>query len=140
MVAMFIPWNEKLPKLRSVHSSGYMQGFLHGFPCLWDDRKYWDVDKSVLSLNHNAIFEEYNALMKKMLYVAYLMLDESMSEWRLKTSKRGGLPHISHEQQETSPLETMIRYASGSPTGIFVHHDIVISLLDNGLICIPSLL
>jgi hypothetical protein len=32
--------------------------------------------------------EEYNALRKKVLRVMYLMLDESMSEWRPKTSKR----------------------------------------------------
>ena len=53
------------------------------------------------------------------------MFDKSMSGWRPKTSKRGGLPHISHEPRKPVPLGTMIRNAVECTTGIFVHHDLV---------------
>lgn len=53
------------------------------------------------------------------------MLDESMSGWSPKTSKRRGLPHISHEPRKPVLLGTMIRNAVECATGIFVHHDIV---------------
>jgi hypothetical protein len=55
------------------------------------------------------------------------MLDESMSGWRPKTSKTGGLPHITHEPRKPVPLGTMIRNAVECATGIFVNHDIVAS-------------
>ena len=53
------------------------------------------------------------------------MLDESMLGRRPKSSKRGGLPHISHEPRKPVPLGTMIRNAVECTTGIFVHHDLV---------------
>ena len=48
-----------------------------------------------------------------------------MSGWQPKTSKRGGLPQISHEPRKPVPLGTMIRNAVECTTGIFVHHDLV---------------
>ena len=71
--------------------------------------------------------EEYNSLRTKSLHVIYLMLDESMLGWRSKTSKRGGLPHISHKPRKPVPLGTMIRNAGECTTGIFVHHDLLAS-------------
>ena len=38
-------------------------------------------------------------------------LDESMSGWRPKTSKCGGLPNITHEPRMPVPLGTMLRNA-----------------------------
>ena len=104
----------------------YMKAFLHSFPYLWADRKYWDVERGLLPFDFITPFvNEYNHLRKKVIRVMYLMLDESMSGWRPKTSKRGGLPHISHEPRKPVPLGTMIRNAVECTTGIFVHHDIV---------------
>ena len=56
-----------------------------------------------------------------------MMLNESMSGWRRKTSKRGGFPHISHDHEPCKPvpLGTMTQNAVECTTGIFVHHDIV---------------
>lgn len=62
--------------------------------------------------------------------VLELMLDESMSGWRPKTSKTGGLPHISYEARKPVPLGTMLRNSVECTTGIFVHHDIVESSTD----------
>mgnify|MGYP006203513335 FL=1 len=62
--------------------------------------------------------------------VLELMLDESRSGWRPKTSKTGGLPHISYEVWKPVPLGTMLRNFVECTTGIFVHHDIVESSTD----------
>jgi hypothetical protein len=79
-----------------------------------------------LPIDFNTPFvEEYNKLRKKVIQVMYLMLNESMSGWRLKTSNPGGLPHISHEPCKPVPLGTIIRNVVECTTGIFVHRDIV---------------
>ena len=99
---------------------------MYGLPYLWVEKKYWDVNSSELPFDFLAPFiAQYNSLRTKTLRVIYLMLDESMSGWRPKTSKRGGLPHISHEPRKPVPLDMMIRNAVECTTGIFVHHDLV---------------
>ena len=104
----------------------YFKAFLHGFPYLWSDEKYWYVNKKDLPFDFIQPFiDEYCGMRNKILRVVYLMLDESMSGWRPKTSKTGGLPHISHEPRKPVPLGTMIRNAVECVTGIFVYHDIV---------------
>lgn len=104
----------------------YFKVFLHGFPYLWANRKYWDVPKKDLPFDFLVPFvDQYKGLRKNMLRVVYIMLDESMSGWRPKTSKTGGLPHITHEPRKPVPLGTMIRNAVECATGIFVNHDIV---------------
>ena len=83
-------------------------------------------DKSVLPFEFIFPFvNEYNKQRKTIIHVLYLMLKESMSGWRPKTSKCGSLPHISHEPKKHVPPGTMIRNAVECTTGIFVHHDLV---------------
>jgi hypothetical protein len=49
-----------------------------------------------------------------------LMLDESMSGWRLKTSKPGGLPNITIEPCKPTPLGTMFWDGAECFSGILV--------------------
>lgn len=107
----------------------YFKAFMHGFPYLWADKKYWDVDKKSLPFDFLRPFmDEYNQLRTDILRVFYLVLDESMSGWRPKTSKMGGLPHITYEARKPVDLGTMLRNAVEGTTGIFVHHDPVESI------------
>ena len=53
------------------------------------------------------------------------MLDESMSAWRPKTTKLGGLPHLTHEPRKPIPLGTMFRNSAECWTGILKYYDIV---------------
>ena len=53
------------------------------------------------------------------------MLDESMSAWKPKTSKLGGLPNYTYEPRKPVPLGTMIRNGVECKTGILVFQDIV---------------
>ncbi len=117
---------KEFPNYGQYIPKDYFKAFLHGFPYLWADRKYWDVNRAELPFDFLAPFiGEYNGLRTQVLRVIYLVLDESMSGWRPKTSKRGGLPHISHEPRKPIPLGTMICNAVECTTGIFVHHDLV---------------
>ena len=56
-----------------------------------------------------SFFDEYNEKRNNLLRVIYLILDESMSGWRPKTSKTGGLPNISHEPRKPVDLGTMMK-------------------------------
>lgn len=104
---------------------GYMHAFICGLPFLWAEKKYWYMDARDLPWDLIIPFvDEYNKKRVEILRVLYLMLDESMSGWRPKTSKRGGLPNITHEPRKPVPLGTMLRNAVECVTGIFVHHDI----------------
>ena len=104
----------------------YFKAFIYGLSYLWAEKTYWDVNPAELPFDFLSPFvKEYNSLRTKSIRVIYLMLDKSMSGWRPKTSKRGGLPHISHESRKPVPLGTMIRNAVECTTGIFVHHDLV---------------
>ena len=52
------------------------------------------------------------------------LLDESMAGWRPKTSKRGGLPHISNEPRKPVSLGTLIRNAAEAYTGVIIFQDV----------------
>ena len=53
------------------------------------------------------------------------MLDESMSGWRPKTSKLGGLPNYTYEARKPVPLGTMFRNSVECVSGCLVFQDIV---------------
>ena len=58
----------------------YFKAFLHGFPYLWADEKYWSVAHNDLPWDIITPFvSDYNKQRGKILRVVYLMLDESTS-------------------------------------------------------------
>ncbi len=57
--------------------------------------------------------------------VHYLVLDESMSGWRPKTTATGGLPNITFEPRKPVDLGMMIKNGCECVTGMFVYHDIL---------------
>jgi hypothetical protein len=52
-----------------------------------------------------------------------IILDESMSGFCPKTSKKGGLPHISHEPRKPVSLGTLIRNSAETTTGAIIFED-----------------
>ena len=52
------------------------------------------------------------------------ILDESMSAWRPRTTKTGGLPHISWIQRKPEPLGTEFKTVACSKTGMMLHLEI----------------
>ncbi len=46
----------------------YMKALLHGFPYLWAEKKYWDVERGLLPLDFITPFlEKYNTLRKNVI-------------------------------------------------------------------------
>ena len=96
-----------------------MSIFVNGFPYLFADRKYWFVPKR--DVPWDMYVPTINGWNKKRcgILTAYcLMLDESMSAWRPKTSKFGGLPNYTYEPRKPIPLGTMFRNSAECMTGI----------------------
>ncbi len=60
-----------------------------------------------------------------MTAVHYLVLDESMSGWRPKTTVTRGLLNITYEPCKHVNLGTMIKNSCECITGMFVYHDVV---------------
>jgi hypothetical protein len=60
-----------------------------------------------------------------LLKCVLLNLDESMSGWRPKSTKTGGLPKLSWEPQKPVPLGTMFRNGVECMSGILVFQDVV---------------
>lgn len=69
--------------------------------------------------------EDYNLRRRRLLNTALLMLDESMSGWRPKTSKLGGLPNYTYEPRKPVPLGTMFRNGVECTSGLLVFQDVV---------------
>ena len=109
-------------KYISIH---YFKAFVAAAPYCWCDKKHWYQDKG--DENFSVIqpcIDGYNDNRKKLLKAVLLMLDESMSGWRPKTSKTGGLPKISFEPRKPVPLGTMFRNGVECISGIIVNQDI----------------
>jgi hypothetical protein len=66
-----------------------------------------------------------NSQQSKLLKTRLLMLDESMSGWRPKTSKLGGLPNYTYEPQKPVPLGRMFGNGVECISGILVFQDVV---------------
>ena len=79
--------------------------------------KPWDIFVPAL--------DGFNMKRKDLFYTVLSMLDESMSGWRPKTSKHGGLPNITFEPRKPVPLGTMLRNCVECITGAMVYQDIV---------------
>lgn len=104
----------------------YFKCFKAGLPFLWCDEKFWYRDPRSLPWDVVLPFlKESNEKRNALLRVWYLILDESMSGWRPKTSKTGGLQNISHEPRKPVDLGTMIKNGAECITGIMAFNDIV---------------
>ncbi len=115
-----------IPITQSTFPKNYFKAFIQAFPFMGADRTYWYMPQNDLPWDVIQPFiNEYNTLRKKMTDVHYLVLDESMSGWRPKTTVTGGLPNIMYEPRKPVNLGTMIKNGCECITGMFVYHDVV---------------
>ena len=84
---------------------------------LEDRNKPWDIFLPCL--------KSFNDRRRKLIKLRLLMLDESMSGWRPKTSKLGGLPNYTFEARKPVPLGTMFRNGVECVSGCLVFQDVV---------------
>ena len=77
-----------------------------------DDDPWWPLRGGV---------ERFNAKRRALLRtVPVCVLDESMSAWRPRTTKQGGLPHISYVPRKPEPLGTEFKTAADPATGVML--------------------
>ncbi len=88
----------------------YFSAFICGFPHIWGC--------------FLPFVEAFNQRRQDLLKTVYLLMDESMSAWRPKTSKTGGLPNFTFEPRKRKPLGTMLKNGVEATTGIMVTQDI----------------
>ena len=117
---------KELPKFGRYMKKNYFKAFQSTATFFFAENKYWYIDK-----RHRLwdIFlpclSNYNERRKQLIKTVLLMLDESMSGWRPKTSKLGGLPNYIFEPRKPAPLGTMFRNGAGYRSGCIVFQDIV---------------
>ena len=117
---------KKYPNFGQYIPVNYFHAFVCAFPFVWGDKVYWFKPKNDLPWTMFLPFLQlYNEMRTKMTDVRYAILDESMSGWRPKTSKTGGLPNITFEPLKPKNLGTIIRNSAECVTGMIVNHDIV---------------
>jgi hypothetical protein len=101
--------------------------FMAAAPYCWTDKKNWYLANNEKTWDiFHPILDSYNGKRKHLLEtVLILMLDESMSGWRPKTSKLGGLPNITWEPRKPISLGTMFKNGAECKTGIILFQDVV---------------
>ena len=87
---------------------GYFSAFVCGFPHLWSPQHLWYSDNVPWDC-FLPFVEAFNQRRRDLLKTVYLLMDESMSAWRPKTTKTGGLPNITFEPRKPKPLGTMLK-------------------------------
>jgi hypothetical protein len=102
------------------------KAFQSGAALMFCDKKWWfeDVRDRDWDIAMPCI-ASYNEKRKQLFHTILLMLDESMSGWRPKTSKLGGLPNITFEPRKPVPLGTQFKNGIECLAGTMAFQDIV---------------
>lgn len=79
----------------------------------------WEVMRPIL--------HDFNGKRRSLFKVSLLLLDESMSGWRPKTSKLGGLPNMTYEPRKPVPLGTQLKNGVECLSGVLAFQDIVMA-------------
>jgi hypothetical protein len=91
---------------------------------MWADEKWWFCDRQDVDWEaFMPTIDKWNFTRTKLCVCWLLMLDEAMSGWKPKTSKRGGLPNITFEPRKPVDLGTKFRNSAECHSGIFMHID-----------------
>jgi hypothetical protein len=104
----------------------YFKAFCSAAPFCWSPEKYWyedtrDVPWDIFLPCLASFIDRRQKLIKTMM----MLVDESMSRWRPKTTKLGGLPNNTFELRKPVPLGTMFRNGVECISGILVVQDVV---------------
>ena len=107
-------------------SEHYFRAFQCCATLMFCDRKYWYEERRNKDWNDFLpCLESYNEKRKRLFMTVLVMLDESMSGWRPKTSKFGGLPNLTYKPRKPVPLGTQFKNAVECLSGCFVYQDVV---------------
>ena len=109
------------PDFGQYIAKNYFKSFLAVAPYCWAEKKYWYLDTREKPWEiFLPLLKKFNLQRKELLQAVLLVLDESMSAWKPKTSITGGLPNITYEPRKPADLGTMFRNGVECLTGKFV--------------------
>ena len=115
-----------LPNFGKYVPRDAFKAFCSAAPYAFCNRKYWYIDKRDRPWDiFLPCISSYNLKRRNIIKSVLLLLDESMSAWRPKTSKLGGLPNITYEPRKPVPLGTMFKNGAECITGIIAFQDVV---------------
>jgi hypothetical protein len=121
------PGRKSLPDFGKWVALNEMKCFVSTAKWIFAERKWWYREARDIAWDmFLPMIHKWNACRVKLLVAFLLILDESMSGWRPKNSKSGGLPNISFEPRKPVPLGTMLRDAAECVTGIMMYVDPVL--------------
>ena len=102
------------------------KAFQSAAPYCFCEQKYWYHDRRDRLWDvFLPCLNSFNQRRRHLIKLRLLMLDESMSGWRPKTSKLGGLPNYTYEARKPVPLGTMFRNSVECVSGCLVFQDAV---------------
>jgi hypothetical protein len=113
------------PDFGQYVSENQFKAFCSAAPFCWSDKKHWYEDTRDIPWDvFLPCLAEFNSKRQQLLKTTMLLLDESMSGWRPKTTKLGGIPNITYEPRKPKPLGTMFRSGVECISGVLVAQDV----------------
>jgi len=105
------------------------KAFLVAAPIAFAPKELWyEAKKDIPWAFFSPVVKGLNEKRQQLFRTVLLMLDESMSGWRPKTTLTGLLPNITHEPRKPVPLGTQFKNAVECLSGCFVFQDIVMQV------------
>ena len=104
----------------------YFKAFCAAAAYCWADERYWYEDQQDVPWEVSLpCLNSCNNCQQQLIKSCLLLLDESMSGWRLKMSKLGSLPNYTYEPCKPVPLGTMFQNGAECISGCLVFQDVV---------------
>ena len=104
----------------------WFKAFQSGAALMFCEEEHWYVEKRDRPWDiFMPALQGFNDKRRGLFHTVLCMLDESMSGWRPKTSKHGGLPNITFEPRKPVPLGTMLRNCVECISGSMAYQDVV---------------
>jgi hypothetical protein len=104
----------------------YFKAFCCAAPFCWSEERYWYEDTRDVPWDvFLPCLSSFNDRRQRLIKTVLMLVDESMSGWRPKTTKLGGLPNYTFEPRKPVPLGTMFRNGVECVSGILVVQDVV---------------
>jgi hypothetical protein len=104
----------------------YFKAFCSAAPFCWSEEKYWYEDVRDVPWDvFLPCLANFNDKRQRLLKTVLMLVDESMSGRRPKTTKLRGLPNYTFEPQKPIPLGTMFQNGVECVSGILVVQDVV---------------
>jgi hypothetical protein len=86
----------------------YFKAFCSAAPFCWSEERYWYEDVRDVPWDvFLPCLVNFNDKRQHLLKTVLMLVDESMSGWRPKTTNLGGLPNYTYEPRKPVPLGTM---------------------------------